>query len=218
MEFAAIYIYRMTHIENIPHILTHGITHKKSNNRNPNYKDIGDREIIAVRTYKNVAVSNGDVLGNSELINLGDFIPFYFGVRMPMLYVTMHGGNFVEKVTRQENIVYLVCNVKQLHNSGLFTCYFSDGSAVQRWSKFYGSDKILDLPELINWDAVKAKDWGGEENSELKWKKQAEFLIREEIPLDFVFGYVCYNEIAKQRLIEMGVDPQKIKVHPNSYF
>lgn len=89
---------------------------------------------------------------------------------------------------------------------------------MQRWSKFYGSDKILDLPELINWDAVKAKDWGGEENSELKWKKQAEFLIREEIPLDFVFGYVCYNEIAKQRLIEMGVDPQKIKVHPNSYF
>lgn len=208
----------MTHIENIPHILTHGITHKKSSNHNPNYKDIGDKEIIAVRTDKNVVVTNGDLFGFSESINLGDLIPFYFGVRMPMLYVTMHGGNFVEKVTRQENIVYLVCNVKHLNDSGLFTCYFSDGSAVHNWSKFYRSDKILDLPELINWDAVKAKDWGGEANSDLKWKKQAEFLIKENIPLDFVFAFVCYNEVAKQKLIEMRVDPQKIKVHPNSYF
>lgn len=65
---------------------------------------------------------------------------------------------------------------------------------------------------------VKAKDWGGAENSDLKWKKQAEFLIKEDIPLEFVFAFVCYNENAKQKLIENGVEPTKIKVHPNSYF
>lgn len=208
----------MTHIENIPHILKHGITHKNSKNSNPNYKKIGDRQIIETREKLKRYADNGVFEDVSAQITLADFIPFYFGVRMPMLYVTMHGGNFVENATRQENIVYLVCNVKQLNDAGLFTCYFSDGSAVHNWSKFYRSDKILDLPELINWDAVKAKDWGGAENSDLKWKKQAEFLIKEDIPLEFVFAFVCYNENAKQKLIEKGVEPTKIKVHPNSYF
>lgn len=52
MEFHEIYIYRMTHIENIPHILSYGITHKNSPNRNPNYIDIGDLQIIKTRAEK----------------------------------------------------------------------------------------------------------------------------------------------------------------------
>ena len=31
------YLYRMTHIDNISHILEHGITHQSSINCNPNY-------------------------------------------------------------------------------------------------------------------------------------------------------------------------------------
>ncbi len=42
MNNKPIYIYRMTHIDNIPHILKYGITHKNSKNANPHYKAIGD--------------------------------------------------------------------------------------------------------------------------------------------------------------------------------
>ena len=45
------YIYRMTHIDNIPHILQYGITHKSSPNSNPCYKTIGDIDIINKRKY-----------------------------------------------------------------------------------------------------------------------------------------------------------------------
>ncbi|HQP90484.1 MAG TPA: DarT ssDNA thymidine ADP-ribosyltransferase family protein, partial [Bacteroidales bacterium] len=79
-------IYRITHIDNIPHILKNGITHKDSLKKNLNYKNIGDISLISIRSSKKIGVSNCEDNVVKE-INLGDFIPFYFDVRMPMLYV-----------------------------------------------------------------------------------------------------------------------------------
>ena len=44
-----LYIFRMTHIENIPHILQYGITHRDSPNKNFNYQVIGDSSLIHTR-------------------------------------------------------------------------------------------------------------------------------------------------------------------------
>src|SRR5665647_913156 len=100
MDLAQIKVYRMTHIDNIPHILQHGITHKKSENSNPHFITIGDVSLIDTRSGKEVSVDNGDLLNfGAPSITLGDFIPFYFGIKMPMLYVMQHGGNFVERPT-----------------------------------------------------------------------------------------------------------------------
>ncbi len=41
MELGKISVYRMTHIENIPHILQFGITHKSSPNANKNCNYLG---------------------------------------------------------------------------------------------------------------------------------------------------------------------------------
>lgn len=80
-----IYLYRMTHIENIPHILQYGITHSNSPNANPAFVPIGDGSLIRTRS--------GFLLDCGR--RLGEYIPFYFGVRMPMLYVIQKGFNFV---------------------------------------------------------------------------------------------------------------------------
>jgi ssDNA thymidine ADP-ribosyltransferase, DarT len=69
------YLFRITHIENIPHILQHGITHSTSLNANRNFVPIGDGSLIATR--------NNFLLNNGRL--LGEYIPFYFGLRTPML-------------------------------------------------------------------------------------------------------------------------------------
>lgn len=84
MTLDNIYLYRMTHIGNIPHILSHGIVHSTSPKANPDYIAIGDKSLIDCRKSKTVEVAG-------EKIVLGDYIPFYFGVRMPMLYVIQHG-------------------------------------------------------------------------------------------------------------------------------
>jgi ssDNA thymidine ADP-ribosyltransferase, DarT len=43
-------LFRMVHIDNISHILTHGITHISSINSNVNYRSIGDANLISKRT------------------------------------------------------------------------------------------------------------------------------------------------------------------------
>ena len=208
----------MTHIDNIPNILQNGITHKNSKKSNPNFIAIGDVSLIDTRSTKSVQVDNGEMLNlNSQTIILGEFIPFYFGIKMPMLYVVQNGGNFVEKATPAENIIYLACLVNHVIQSG-GVYYFSDGHATDNLTSFYDSSKIQELPQIIDWNAIKAPFWGGQENLNLKRKKQAELLVSEDLPVHFVVGFCCYNDSAKDKLINMGIDETKIKVIPGAYY
>jgi ssDNA thymidine ADP-ribosyltransferase, DarT len=218
MDLAKINIYRMVHIENVPHILKNGITHRNSVNANPDFITIGDTSLIETRSNKKVRIDNGDFLNfQAPTIILGDFIPFYFGVKMPMLYVIQNGGNFVEQPTPAKNIVYLACSLRHIIQSDK-DYFFSDGHGTDSLTTFYDKRKILDLPAIIDWDAVRAPFWGGQENLNLKRKKQAEFLVSHDIPPDYIIGLICYNQDAKDKLAASGFDEEKIKIHPNAYF
>ena len=214
-NLAQIHIYRMVHIENIPHILEHGIVHKKSPNVNLSYISIGDTSLIDTRTTKTVNISNGSRFQSYGSIVLGELIPFYFGVRMPMLYVMQIGGNYVERATPPQNIVYVVCNVSEIILSEI-GFYFSDGHATDNLSLFYDKSKVQELPDIVDKNAITAKFWN--DNLDIKRKKQAEFLVADDIPATLLTGFVCYNETAKQRLIEMGVEEEKIKIRPQDYY
>ncbi len=218
MELAQIKIYRMTHIENVPHILRYSITHKNSSNANPNFITIGDISLIDKRSTKEVSVDNGNSLNvNSLKIILGDFIPFYFGIKMPMLYVMQHGGDFVERATPAKDIVYLACSLNRIIQSNKIY-YFSDGHGTDNLTTFYDTSKINDLPTLVDWNAVKAAYWGGQENLNIKRKKQAEFLVLDDLPADHIVNFGCYDQTAKEKLVGMGIKEEKIKVIPNAYY
>lgn len=220
MELNKVVLYRITHIENIPHILQYGITHKDSINRNPNYKNIGDLSLIDTRSKKVVNIDNGelnDSLNDSFFITLGDYIPFYFGVKMPMLYVTQHGGNFVEHATSPADIIYVACSLSKIISSNM-EFFFTDGHATDRLNSFFDKTKINELVNIIDWEAVKSSYWGGNENLNLKRKKQAEFLVQGDIPSDFIVGYGCYNEEAKNKLLSIGINEAKIKIIPQAYY
>ena len=219
MELNQVIVYRITHIENIQHILKHGITHKKSANKNSNYKNIGDLSLIDTRSRKTVIIDNGS-LEQTESVNritFGDYIPFYFGVKMPMLYVVQHGGNFVKNATPPDEIIYLCCSLSSILSSKVNFC-FSDGHATDILTTFYDNSKINELVNIIDWKAVMTSYWGGDDNLNLKRKKQAEFLIANDISPDHIIGFVCYNEKSKVKLISMGVTEDKIKIIPNAYY
>ncbi len=212
MELKDINIYRMTHIDNISHILENGITHKTSTNSNSSYVSIGDVSLINNRSSKTVSI-----LDSSKSIVLGNFIPFYFGVKMPMLYVIQNGGNFVNKPTPSEQIIYMAYDIKKVISLKI-EYYFSDGHATDNFTTFYDKNSIEKLPNLINWKAVKEKYWGGNENLNLKRKKQAEFLVGKDLPMNGIIGFACFNEVAKKELVRMGVSEEMIKVFPQAYF
>lgn len=211
MTIDNIFLYRMTHIENIPHILQYGIVHHSSPNRNPDFVSIGDRSLIDFRSSKTVNVANHNLV-------LGDFIPFYFGLRMPMLYVIQRGGNFVEKARKAEEIVYVAVPLKKIVESNLLF-YFSDGHATDSLTTFYDKSNINDLPSIIDWNAVNSIKWSGDGiETDIKRRKQAEFLVKEDLPKEYIIGFGCFNESAKSKLVSFGIDGSKIQIISYAYY
>lgn len=200
------YLYRMTHIENIPHILENGITHSTSANANHNFTPIGDESLINTR--------NAFLLDNGR--HLGEYIPFYFGPRTPMLYVVQNGFNMVAP-TPPENIVYCVSSVQRIIDLNL-DFVFTNGHAVDKFSTQYSIDDILNIDAVLDKKAIGAKYWRDDNDLDLKRRKEAEFLVLGDIALNAVLGYLVYNQNAKDRLLNFGIDNKNVHVKSNFYF
>lgn len=196
----------MTHIENIPHILQNGITHKNSLNRNDNYISIGDNTLISSRG--NYILPNGK--------KLGDYIPFYFGMRTPMLYVIQNGFNGVNPIPARD-IVYCVSSVQKVIESKSNFVY-SDGHATDRFTEFFDLSEVEEIESQVDFRATKARFWKDDNDLDLKRRKEAEFLILDDLPANKILGFVVYNETSKNKLQEMGVDAQLVHVNSNYYF
>lgn len=207
-------LFRMTHIDNIPHILTHGITHKSSKNANPVYITIGDKSLISTREQKQVNVTNGEDKIIKTII-LGDFIPFYFGLKMPMLFVIQNGGNFTKK-TPPSKIIYIVCLLEKLVELNNIEYYFCDGHATDNLTTFYDRDCIQQINHILDWNFIRSQYWGEEENLEVKRKKQAEFLVKGDLPVEVIEYFICYDEMAEEKLKNFGV--KSIQKDKNAYY
>jgi hypothetical protein len=201
-----IYLYRMTHIENVPHILQYGITHSTSPNANPAFVPIGDGSLI--RTRSNFRLDCGR--------RLGDYIPLCFGVRMPMLYVIQKGYNFVTH-TPARDIVYCVTSVGKIMAQKL-DFVFTDGHAVDSFTTQYGVADITSIDTLLDKKAIDAKYWKDENDLDLKRRKEAEFLVMGDIAAAAIINYSVINHHAKARLEAYGVNEDKIQVQPQYYF
>ena len=201
------YLYRMTHIENVPHILQYGLTHVSSVNANKSYKAIGDDSIISTRN--NIEIPNGKKLGN--------YIPFYFGSRMPMLYVIQKGYNGVP-VTPAQDIVYCISSVQKIVDHKL-PFVFANGHAVAvGLTDFYEEKDLVNIDEILDKKAIDAKYWRNIEDTDLKRRKEAEFLVETDIPTTAIIGWVVYNEEAQKRLLELGIPQEMIYIKPDAYF
>lgn len=200
------YLYRMTHIENVPHILEHGVTHVSSVHTNKSYKTIGDNSIISTRN--NFDLPNGK--------KPGAYIPFYFGARMPMLYVIQKGYNGVP-VTPAKDIVYCISSVQKVVDHNL-PFVFTDGHAVDGLSGFYEQKDLPNIDQILDKKAIDATYWHKDDDLDLKRRKEAEFLIETDIHVTAIIGRVVYNEEAKKHLLTMGIPEKKIYVKPNCYF
>lgn len=213
MPLSQVYIYRMVHIDNVPHILANGITHSSSLNANPNYQPIGDADIINTRNARNIRYLT---VGRRRprTICIGDYIPFYFGFRTPMLYVIQRGFNSVIQQD-PKNIVYIVCNVQAIINTNL-PFYFTDGHAIDMFTTCYDSTYANQLQNLVDLPATRIRDWTN--NRDDKRKKEAEFLVGDDIPTNCITGYVCYDQNSQEILVNYGINTNQIVVDPNRYF
>lgn len=95
---------------------------------------------------------------------------------------------------------------------------FTDGHAVATFSSFYNSDQINNIEKLVDFNAVRIKYWRNENDLDLKRRKEAEFLVGSDIPVQEIVGYIVYNEAVKLQLLGMGIPENKILIKSDCYF
>lgn len=180
-----IFLYRMVHWQNVEYILLNGLCCREHTNADPNYINIGHSQLISDRHNHPIALPNAG--------NLGEYVPFYFAGHSPMLYLIKNGYQGVTK-RPQEDIVYLVCKFETIENSGL-EYIFTDRNAKISITNFYTDKQDF---EKLHWEIINSKHWN---NDESNWSrqdyKQAEFLIKNHLPIQYVYAIVVKNEKRK---------------------
>lgn len=121
---------------------------------------------------------------------VGEFVPFYYCPRSPMLF-TINKGNTGRPEGCQSEIVHLVSTVA--HGLALDSDWaFSDGNAGASHTIFY--DDIGELSAL-DWASIDTKYWSG-----MQHQKQSEFLVADFFPWNSIFKIGCYNQAAVDRV------------------
>jgi O-acetyl-ADP-ribose deacetylase (regulator of RNase III) len=190
-------LYYITHIENLPSILSHGIlSHNAIEDRGIKYKAIYDADIVSNRKLKQTP--NGQ--------SLWDFANVYFQPRNPMLYRVIH-----EKGSKE--IVVLGVQHNALQISGAF---ITDGNAANNPTNFFEFNKGMRAISDI-WDTINSEWWNSMDGS--KRKIMAECLVPDSIPPELIHTiYVADHKVAAQ--VRDQISPKDIPVvpEPNMFF
>lgn len=202
-------IFRITHIDNVPWLLKHGLHCKNSKKKDPGFVPIGSAELIQKRVHRAVECGPGGTLA--------DYVPFYFTPYSIMMYniKTGWGGAIQRKNTE---IVVLASSVHQLVKLEIPFVFF-DGHAYMEESTAY--DSVDDLDQ-IDWQLLRSRNFTNDpEDPGKKGRYQAETLVYRYLPASALQGIACYNSPAAQHVAEL-VSAQglsvPVKALPGWYF
>jgi hypothetical protein len=175
-------IFRITHRDNVPWLLEHGLHCKNSLTQDPNFVSIGSVELIDKRSSCSVPlVPNG---------TLADYVPFYFTPYSIMMYNIHTGYQGVIKRPNEE-IVILTCSIHRLAELKI-PFVFYDGHAYMIESTCYNT--VADL-EKIDWKLLQNRDFKNDpEDPGKKGRYQAEALVYRYLPASALLGIGCYNQ------------------------
>ncbi len=179
-------IYHITHIENLPSILKDGGLHSDAVMAARDPKLIGYSEIKKRRLNEIHVPCCG-------FQYVGDFVPFYFCPRSPMLF-TINKGNTGHPPGCQRSILHLVSTMAD----GLATgkpWAISSGNAGAYHTTFAAEMEALDS---LDWEAIRAIQWQGKQH-----QKMAEFLVQDFFPWTSVKHIGCFNSAIATKIAEV---------------
>lgn len=175
-------IFRIVHRDNVPWIFDHGLHCKNSRVCDPEFRTIGNPELIEKRSRKTVPTPLGGTLS--------DYIPFYFTPYSIMMLNITTGWGGIRKCPNKD-IVILVTSLHTLMEREI-DFVFSDRHAYLQGAEF--SSDLEDL-DRIDWEILQAKDFKNDPNDPGKGQRyQAEALVYQHLPVDALMGVACYNE------------------------
>lgn len=203
-------VFRITHRDNLPWVLDHGLHCARSEVQDPGFVGIGNADLIGHRREHPLPPPCHGALG--------DYVPFYFTPYSPMLNNIRTGWGGVTRRERDE-IVFLVTSLPQLAKLGI-DFVFSDRHAYLATARF--SSALADLADWIPWQQLQARDFKKDPDDPGKFERyQAEALVFQQVPIEALLGIVCHGEAGADAirglLADRGIDLQ-VHVRPNWYF
>lgn len=170
-------IFHITHVDNLASIIEDGCLW--SDRRLIDTRD--ERVVIGLNDIKRRRLDELPVHCHHGT-HVGDYVPFYFCPRSPMLYMIHRRNPDLSYRDGQERIVHLVSTADAAIQAATDRPWaFSDGNAAARYAQF--SADINQLPTFVDWKAVKARKWSGQNiEPAVMSKKMAEFLVRDSFP------------------------------------
>lgn len=206
-------IYHITHVDNLPGIVSDGglLSDRRIIDRGGPAAAIGMPTIKQRRLRLPVHCD--------PRAHVGDYVPFYFCPRSVMLYV-IHRGNRKELTYRggQGSIVHLE----------------ADALSVIEWAGRRGRGWAISLQNAstayaefrceasglrkLDWPAIRSSDF---RQTEVKEKKQAEFLLHREFPWELVERIGVHSAVVRDKAtaaIETARHQPAVSVQPTWYF
>jgi hypothetical protein len=173
-------IFRIIHRDNLPWILDHGLHSSNGEIADPNYRNIGNVDLIGRRNQRKVLVGPGGALS--------DYVPFYFTPFSIMMY-NIHTGYNVRQVPNEEILIVVssLARIAELRIPFVFT----DQHAYPAMANYY-----TDLGDLskIDWTLLNRKDFQHDPDDPGKKERyQAEALIWKHVPLSALLGICSCN-------------------------
>jgi hypothetical protein len=201
-------ILHFTHGRNLPAVLAAG--ELRAHSSAATVADIADASIKARRTTIVVGCGPGGVVG--------DYVPFYFAPRSPMLF-RLHREHAEGEGDGQRPLIYVVATTERMVAAGL-QCVFSDGNAAHGLTRF--SANLAEMGERVDWELMEAVIWTDTpEDGDRRRRRQAEFLVHGVVPLSLVDELAVIDVTVASRvheLLDQAGSPLPVVVRPDWYF
>ena len=181
-------IFRIVHRDNLSWILDHGLHACNGTVSDPNYRNIGNVELIGKRARRTVPVPPGGTLS--------DYVPFYFSPYSIMMFNVKTGYGGVQKVANQDLLIF-VSSLPLIASQGI-SFVFTNQHAYPPMAEYFAS---LDQLDRVDWPLLQSRDFQQDpEDPAKKERYQAEALIYQHVPLEALLGVCCYTEVVAREL------------------
>jgi ssDNA thymidine ADP-ribosyltransferase, DarT len=177
------FLYHITDVSNLESIIADGALRSDVGLANVSHQVIGYGNIKQRRMteYRVPCCGNRFV---------GEFVPFYYCPRSPMLY-TVNRGNTGRPSGCQESVVHLVTSVAAAVILGRAWA-ISDVNAGAGYATFSNDLSALDD---LDWSAIRTNSWQGKMHL-----KQAEFLVADRFEWSSIAVIGCHNAGTEARV------------------
>ena len=196
-------LFHITALANLPAICAAGALLSKNSGAENGiaYQNIAHQGAQGARSIKAVPNPPGG--------RVHDFVPFYFAPRSPMLMV-INAGRVTGCDWRQADILHFETTVEQAVSQGEDFVFY-DLNATLAWSMPYTNladldkvawDLICEQPALDGYCKYWQSKLGDERYNDRMEKRQAEFLVRNRVPL---LKFTCIGVIDEEKAAQVRV-------------